>query len=110
MVTFADFEKIDIRAGKITHAEEFPRAKKPACKLTIDFGAQIGIKQSSAQLTRLYSLEELVGKIIVAVVNFPPKNIAGYSSQVLVLGFASEDGSVVLLEPEREVSPGTKVS
>jgi tRNA-binding protein len=110
MVTFTDFEKIDIRAGKIIAVEEFSRAKKPAYKLTIDFGEEIGMKRSSAQLTKLYSPADLKGKHIVAVVNFPPKNVAGFASEVLVLGLASEDGSVILLEPEREVRPGMKVS
>jgi tRNA-binding protein len=109
-ISFEDFQKIDMRAGKILSAEEFPKAKKPAYKLMIDFGGEIGIKRSSAQITKLYSTQELVGTMIIAVVNFPPKQIADFISEVLVLGIEHEDGEVVLLRPEREVEVGQSVS
>jgi tRNA-binding protein len=111
-VTIEDFDKLDIRAGVITRCEPFPEARKPSYKLTIDFGP-LGLKQSSAQLTAFYSAEELVGRQVVAVVNFPPRRIAGFSSEVLVLGLPSEgvtrQGAVILLAPERRVEPGARV-
>ena len=105
-----DFEKIDMRIGKILSVEDFPKAKKPAYKLTIDFGDEIGIKRSSAQITKLYSKEELAEMLIVAVVNFPPKQIADFISEVLVLGIAGENGEVVLLRPERDARIGERIS
>jgi len=110
VISIDDFEKVDIRVGKILDANDFPNAKKPAYQLTIDFGSEIGIKHSSAQVTTLYTKDELVGKQILAVVNFPPRQIANFFSEVLVLGLKQTDGSVVLLEPEREVTLGIKVS
>jgi tRNA-binding protein len=110
VISIDDFEKVDIRVGKIIDAKDFPGAKKPAYQLTIDFGSEIGIKHSSAQITTLYQREELIGKHILAVVNFPPRQIANFFSEVLVLGLKQTDGSVVLLEPEREVTLGVKVS
>jgi tRNA-binding protein len=107
-IEFSDFKKVDIRTGKIINAEEFPNAKKPAYKLTIDFG-EIGIKKSSAQITKLYKKEELVGKQIIAVVNFKPKQIADFISEVLVLGVETEKG-VVLLSPDSEVPIGKNIS
>lgn len=101
------FFKFDIRTGTITHAEIFPEARKPAYKLTIDFGVA-GIKKSSAQITENYSPEELIGKQIVAVINFPPKQIGKFISECLVLGVYSDNG-VVLLQPEQSVLPGTKI-
>lgn len=100
MAVYDDFAKLDVRAGTILEAEEFPKARKPAYKLTIDFGPNIGIKKSSAQITSLYSPEELTGKQILAVVNFPPRQIADFMSEVLVLGTYSPDG-VVLITPDK---------
>lgn len=98
-----DFFKVDIRVDK------FPEARKPAYKLWIDFGPEVGERQSSAQLTGVYTGEELVGRLVVAVVNFPPRRIAGFRSEVLVLGVPSDDGEVVLLAPERDVALGGRV-
>ena len=108
-ITWADFEKIDIRVGTITEAKEFPKAKKPAYQLTIDFGAELGIKTSSAQITKYYSLLNLPGQQVIAVVNFPPKNIAGFVSECLVLGIYDENKDVVLLSPKAPVSNGLKI-
>ncbi|MEO7446413.1 MAG: tRNA-binding protein [Ferruginibacter sp.] len=107
MITWEDFEKLDIRLGTIVSAEIFPAARKPAYKLTIDFGA-LGIKQSSAQITHYYKPEDLLQKQVVAVINFPPKNIAGFMSQCLVLGVYDVQGHVVLLSPERHAQNGAK--
>src|SRR5689334_2677442 len=99
-ITFDDFLKVDIRVGKILSAEDFPKAKKPAYKLHIDFGDELGVKHSSAQITKLYTKEMLAGMLIVAVVNFPPKRVADFISEVLVLGIENENGEVTLLRPE----------
>ena len=107
-ITWDDFEKIDIRVGTIVDAKEFPEARRPAYKLTIYFG-EIGIKRSSAQITRFYSVEQLVGLQVVAVVNFPPKQIAGFLSECLVLGVYDENKDVVLLQPKQSVSNGSKI-
>jgi len=108
-ITWADFEKIDIRVGTITEAKDFPKAKKPAYQLTIDFGTELGSKRSSAQITKFYSTENLVGQQVIAVVNFPPKNIAGFISECLVLGIYDENKDVVLLSPKTPVSNGLKI-
>lgn len=108
-VAVTSFAALDIRAGTIVSAEPFPEARKPAYKLTIDFGAEIGRKRSSAQLTARYAAEELTGKQIVAVVNFPPKRIAGFLSEVLVLGTPDERGETVLLAPVAAVQNGARV-
>ena len=108
-ITWNDFEKIDIRVGTITEAKEFPRAKKPAFQLTIDFGAELGIKRSSAQITKFYSIENLAGQQVIAVVNFPPKNIAGFISECLVLGVYDENKEVILLSPKAPVTNGLKI-
>lgn len=107
-ITWDDFEKIDIRAGTITEVTDFPKAKKPAYQITIDFG-ELGIKRSSAQLTALYSKEELLGKQVIAVVNFPVKQIANFFSECLVLGVYTDKKEVVLLQPDRKVTNGWKI-
>ena len=107
--TFADFEKVDIRVGRIVRAEPFPEARKPAYKLTIDFGADVGVKKSSAQLTRIYAPEELIGRLVLAVVNFPPRQIGPFRSEVLTLGVPVAEGAVVLIAPEREVPLGGRL-
>ena len=109
MITYADFEQVDIRVGRITRAEPFPEARKPAYKLWVDFGAEIGEKRSSAQITVHYSLEELVGRQVLAVVNFPPRQIGKVLSEVLVLGLPDADGQVVLIGPGQDVPLGGKL-
>ena len=108
MISRDDFEKIDMRCGTILEAAVFEKAKKPAYKLKIDFG-ESGIKQSSAQITALYTTEELIGKQVIAVVNFPPKQIANFMSECLVMGIYNEANQVVLLHPSLPVENGTKV-
>ncbi len=108
MATFEDFMKLDIRVGTILKVEEFKKAKRPAYKLEINFGEEIGIKKSSAQITNLYTSEELIGKQILAVVNFPQKQIADFLSEVLVLGTYSKDG-VILITPDKKASNGDKL-
>lgn len=109
MITYNDFLKIDIRVGTVIDVQDFPQARKPAYKLTIDFGSEIGIKQSSAQITQHYSSQNLIGKQIIAVVNFPPKQIGTFISEVLTLGLASQDGTVILVEPEKSVPNGGRL-
>jgi tRNA-binding protein len=108
ILNWDDFEKIDMRAGTILHAEPLAKAKKPAYKLTLDFGP-LGIKQSSAQITVLYKPEQLTGMQVIAVVNFAPKLIAGFRSECLVLGVYNSDGNVVLLHPQQPVQNGDKI-
>ncbi|MET0462681.1 MAG: tRNA-binding protein [Chitinophagaceae bacterium] len=108
-ISWDDFEKVDMRAGTIIEVNDFPKAKRPAYKLKIDFGGELGIRQSSAQITTLYSKEELLNKQVIAVVNFPPKQIADFMSQCLVLGVYDENKNVILLQPAQPVSNGMKV-
>jgi tRNA-binding protein len=99
-ISYSDFTKVDMRVGKIVGCRDFPDARKPAYQLKIDFGEQIGLKDSSAQITVRYKKEELIGRKIIAVVNFPPKRIGGFTSEVLVLGVEDREGAIILLEPE----------
>lgn len=108
MISWDDFEKIDVRTGTIMEAQLFAKAKKPAYKLKIDFGKE-GIKNSSAQITTLYSTDELIGKQIVAIINFPPKQIADFMSECLVLGVYNSDNNVVLLQPDKQTENGNKI-
>lgn len=108
MATIADFEALDMRVGRVLEVDDFPRARKPAYRLTIDFGP-LGIKRSSARLTDLYGKDELRGRLVVAVVNFPPRQIGPFMSEVLVLGAPDEEGRVALLAVEREVPLGGRV-
>ena len=108
-ISFADFQKVDIRVGRIVAAEPFPQARKPAYKLEIDFGPQIGRKRSSAQITKHYRLDELVGRQVLAVVNFPPRQIGPFMSQVLTLGVPDEAGEVVLIGPGHAVPDGGRM-
>lgn len=109
MATIDDFLKLELRVGRITEAETFPQARKPAYKLTIDFGP-LGMKRSSAQITDLYSLDDLRGRLIIGVTNFPPRRIGPFLSEVLVLGASDAEGRIVLLEVEREVPLGSPIS
>ena len=106
--TFDDFQKLDMRVGRVLAVEAFPEARVPAWKLTIDFGPEIGEKRSSAQITH-YPADALVGRLVVGVVNFPPRRIAGFASEVLVLGALDEEKGVVLLKPDEEVQPGDRI-
>jgi tRNA-binding protein len=108
-IALADFLRLDVRVGRVVAAEPFPEARKPAFKLTIDFGPPIGLKKSSAQITRNHRLEDLAGRLVLAVVNFPPRQIGPMMSEVLTLGVPDEDGEVMLIGPDREVPIGGRL-
>ena len=109
MITFDDFLKVDIRVGRIIEVEAFPEARKPAWKLKIDFGSDIGVKKSSAQITDLYDAESLLGRQILAVVNFPSRQIGPFMSEVLTLGVSDAAGAIVLIKPDNEVKEGARL-
>lgn len=109
-ISWQDFEKVELRAGTIVGAEAFPEARKPAYRLTIDFGSAVGTRRSSAQITDLYSVEELIGKQVIGVVNFPPKQIGPFRSECLVTGLVQEDGSVVLAVPDKPAANGSRLA
>jgi tRNA-binding protein len=109
MATIADFEALDIRVGTVVAAEPFPEARKPAIKLRIDFGAEIGVKRSSAQITKYYRPEEIVGRQVLAVVNFPPRQIGRFLSEVLTLGVPDSEGAVVMIRPDQAVPNGGRL-
>ena len=108
-ITWNEFEQVELRAGTVIDVQAFPEARRPAYKLKIDFGPDIGVKKSSAQITRLYTKEELLGRQVIAVVNFPPKQIGHFMSECLVSGFYNQEGEVILAVPERPVSNGSKL-
>jgi tRNA-binding protein len=108
-VTFDDFMKLDMRVGRITHAEPFPEARKPAIKLWVDLGDELGVKKSSAQITKHYDPEALIGQQVMAVVNFPPRQIGKFMSEILVLGVPDADGEVVLIRPDIDVPQGGRL-
>jgi tRNA-binding protein len=108
-LSYADFQKVDIRVGRVVEVLDFPEARKPAYKLRIDFGPELGIRKSSAQATKYYSKQDLLNRLVVAVVNFPPKQIGPFMSEVLTLGVPDGEGAVVLLVPEREVPLGGRM-
>jgi tRNA-binding protein len=108
-ITFDDFMKVDIRVGQITEVHDFPEARKPAFKLTVDLGPEIGIKKTSAQVTQNYTRDELLGRRVLAVVNFPPKQIGKYMSEILVLGVPDENHNVVLIKPDAETPLGGRL-
>lgn len=108
-VTFDEFLRVDVRAGRVIAAEPFPEARKPSIKLTVDFGPGVGIKRSSAQIAELYAPADLVGRMVAAVVNFPPRQIGKFMSEVLTLGFPDDQGRVVLFTPDSAVPPGARL-
>lgn len=109
-IDWNDFQKVELRIGTIIEAEAFPEAQKPAWKLTVDFGEEIGVRRASAQITDLYSNQELLGKQVLGVVNFPPKQIGPFMSECLITGFVQQDGSVVLAVPDKPVANGLRLA
>ncbi|MGH9314367.1 MAG: tRNA-binding protein [Vicinamibacterales bacterium] len=109
MISYADFDKVDVRVGRIVQVDDFPEARKPAYKLLVDFGAPMGVKKSSAQATALYAKEALLGRLVLAVVNFPTKQIGPFMSEVLTLGVPDGNGHVVLVVPDRDVPLGGRL-
>lgn len=109
MITWKDFEQVDMRVGTVVRVENFPEARKPAYKLEINFGPEIGAKKSSAQITDLYKISDILGKQVIAVVNFPPKQIGPYISECLVMGIYNENNQVILLQPEQAAPNGAKI-
>ena len=109
MLSYEEFDKVDVRVGRIVDVQDFPEARKPAFKLRVDFGSDVGIKKSSVQATKHYSKDDLLNRLVIAVVNFPPKQIGPFMSEVLTLGVPDGDGDVVLLMPERGVPPGGRM-
>ena len=109
-IDFGDFMKVDIRVGTVVKCEDFPQARKPAYKLWVDFGGAIGVKKSSAQITDHYTLDELQGRKVAAVVNFPPRQIGPFMSEILVLGFPDGDGKIVLFAPDHDVPDGARLA
>lgn len=110
MISWQDFEKVELCAGTIVQVEDFPKARKPAYKIWVDLGEELGVKRSSAQITKRYSKEELIGKQVVCVTNFPPKQVADFISEVLVTGFVLPDGEVILAQSEQSVPNGTRLA
>jgi tRNA-binding protein len=108
-ITFDDFLRVDIRVGRVVSAEVFPEARKPAYKLTIDFGPGVGVRRSSAQICARYALDDLPGRLVAAVVNFPPRQIGKFMSEVLTVGFADAEGEVILFAPDRDVPLGSRL-
>ena len=108
-ITFDDFLTVDMRVGRVLEVEDFPEARKPAWKLSIDFGPEIGVKRSSAQITN-YTREQLEGSLVVGVVNFPPRQIGPVRSEVLVIGAVEEDGTVIILRPDGDATPGSRIA
>lgn len=109
MIEYSDFEKVDIRVGRIVEVQDFPEARKPAYKLWVDFGPALGIKKTSAQVTQNYNHKDLEGRLVAAVVNFPPRQIGKYMSEILVLGFPDADGNVTLISPDKDVPLGGRL-
>jgi tRNA-binding protein len=109
MISYQDFENVDVRVGRVVRVDDFPEARKPAWKLTIDFGAEVGLRRSGAQLKSIYTREELLGRLVLAVVNFPPKQIGPFMSECLTLGLPDERGDVVLIGPDRDVPLGGRL-
>lgn len=108
-IEYADFEKVDVRVGRIVDVQEFPEARKPAFKLWVDLGPELGIRKTSAQVTQNYTQDSLKGRLVAAVVNFPPRQIGKYMSEILVLGFPDADGNVTLIAPDKDVPLGGKL-
>jgi tRNA-binding protein len=109
MIQYDDFVRVDLRSGTVVHAELFPRAKKPAYKVWVDFGSELGTKQTSAQITHHYHLDQLVGKTVIGCINLKPKNIAGFTSEFLLVGFADKDGAICLATADPKVPNGQKL-